>query len=84
MQSNDATIWFALLVSRDGAKEAQRQQRNAGAELRDLDESLRVQEGERELFFAGSIGLLNAAANNAVCEIGHVSLASSSPNWLPP
>lgn len=60
------------------ADEAQRQQREAGTEVGDLDEILKVQEGQQDFFFAGSIGLLNAAADNAVCEIGHVGLLHPS------
>ena len=84
IQPSDAVVWFAILVSSAGAIEAQRQRRDAGLEA-DLDDAMKVAlaeteggrqggEGEgNEEYFAGSIGFLNANANDAVCEIGHVS-----------
>ena len=68
-------MWFSILVSSEGGKEAQRQRRDAGVEAGDLDESLKLNvDGDGEFFFAGTIGLLNASSENAVCEIGHVRL----------
>jgi hypothetical protein len=79
IKPNDGTVWFAILVSSAGIEESARQRKQAGL---DAGRPQSVHEGKAgsidHEYFAGSIGLLNAVASNAVCEVGHVSAVLSN------
>jgi hypothetical protein len=79
IKPSKAVVWFAICVSAAGAEEALRQKRDAGVEAGQIGNTpeVKLPAPAGKSFFAGSIGFLNAVPENAVCEIGHVSFASS-------
>lgn len=77
IKPNNGTVWFAILLTEEAILESMRQRSQAGLGVQAPQDELKVNDGTSrsagEEYFAGSIGLLNAVASGAVCEVGHVS-----------